>query len=360
MVIAGGGTGGHIYPGLAIADEWISRHKDWEVVFAGTRNGMEKDIVPKEGYKLKMFCGMGVMGNSMITKIKGCILAAIGLFQSLCFFVRRRPDFVCGVGGYASGAPMLAAAMLRIPTLIHEENVMLGMTNRLLKAVVGKVTLSFRETLEEVGEKGVLTGNPVRVSSPDQIEKDPQKLNVLIIGGSRGAESINKLMINVMPLLEWRKDCLMIVHQTGKGKLGSLVENYRRYGIKADVREYIYDMGKAYAWADVVISRAGATTISELTSLGKASILIPFPYSAQGHQERNAEALANAGAAVMFQEKTLVKKMFADTLLRLAENRELVKSMGRKAADKAVPDASGKIVAVIEDMIGLKNVQINT
>ncbi len=354
FVIAGGGTGGHIYPGLAIADKWNERHGGWDILFAGTARGLEKDIVPRAGYKLKLFLGMGIMGNSVVIKIKGIFLAGIGFLQSFLFFLKRRPSFVVGVGGYASGAPMVAAVILGIPTLIHEENAVLGMTNRLLWRRVKEVTHSFETTLEETKGKGTVTGNPVRIKL-SEVENDiPSKFNILVVGGSRGAESINRLMLNILPLLEWKKDEIMIIHQTGRGKLGRLAEKYRAYGFKADVREYIYDMAKAFSWAHVVISRAGATTLAELAAMGKASILIPFPQSAGNHQMRNAETMVKAGAARMFTEDSINKKDFANLLIELVDDRERVAEMSKNAHKIGIPDATDKIVNILEEMIGLK------
>lgn len=309
IVIAGGGTGGHLFPGIAIAEEFIKRDEKADVLFIGTKRGIESKLLGPAGYKLRTIDVEGVKGRGYKALVKGAYQIPRSLWQSRQILKHFCPQVVIGVGGYASGPAVLAAWLMRVPTAIAEQNAMPGITNIILGKFVDKIFVTYAQTTDWFSPARVIvSGNPVRaafanVREKQKVKKDFQQL--LVFGGSQGAQAINKSMVGMLPHLLKLKMQFQVLHQTGERDVQSVRDAYDRAGIRADVTPFIVDMAGAYASADLIICRAGATSLAEITAAGKAAILIPFPFAANDHQTKNALALTEAGAAIMINEKDL-------------------------------------------------------
>lgn len=348
VVIAGGGTGGHLFPGIAIAEEFLARDKQTEVLFVGTKRGIENKLLSRIGYTLKTIDIEGVKGRGMKALVKGSYRIPQSMRQSLRILNEFRPQIVIGVGGYASGPAVLTAYLMRIPTAIAEQNVVPGITNRILGKFVDKVFVTYAETSRWFSRSRViLSGNPVRaalagVRSVQKTEKNFRQL--LIFGGSQGSMAINRSVVEMLPQLKKMKTEIHILHQTGADDLEAVREAYGRYGINAEVSPFIVDMTGAYEQADLIICRAGATSLAEITAAGKVPILIPFPFAADDHQTKNARALADAGAAIMVSESELSgKKLFA-AVEELLGNKKKLRQMEEKSAQLGNVNAAARIV----------------
>src|SRR5215510_12695659 len=305
VVIAGGGTGGHLYPGIAVARELLSRQPDAQISFAGTAKGIEARVVPREGFALDLIRSGGLKGKSIVDRARGAALLPLGLLDASRIVTRRRPHLVIGVGGYSSGPVVLVAALRGVPTMLLEQNAVPGLTNRLLARVVKAAAVSFDSTRAFFGSKAFVSGNPVRpeflaAAGPNKesaLDDQATVTRVLVFGGSQGAHAINVAMVEAAPQLAARGSHLRLVHQTGERDLEMVRTAYGKAGLQADVEPFLYDMGRQLGSADLIVSRAGATTLAEITAAGRAAILIPLPTATDDHQRKNAEALAAAGAA---------------------------------------------------------------
>jgi len=359
LIIAGGGTGGHLFPGIAVAEEFLSRDPSNEVLFVGTERGIEARAVPAAGYQLKLISAAGIRGKGIFSQFRGTAMMAYGYAQSRKILKSFRPDVVLGVGGYASLPMVLAARGMKIHRFIHEQNAIPGLTNRFLARFANKVFI----TLEESGRyfpavSTMLTGNPLRRQILDSLgnanhpsntalSKDVSEqpeFHLLVFGGSQGAHAINAAMTEALPLL---KDCpvrLSITHQTGEKECTEVNAAYRSAGIEAQVAPFIDNMAAEYARADLIICRAGATTIAEVTACGKACLFIPFPYAVDDHQRRNAEALLKKDACFMMLERELSGKTLADSICTLSADPVLVQRTGELAFLLSKLDAARIIV----------------
>jgi UDP-N-acetylglucosamine--N-acetylmuramyl-(pentapeptide) pyrophosphoryl-undecaprenol N-acetylglucosamine transferase len=352
IVIAGGGTGGHLYPGIAIAEELQRRRPGLEIVFAGVGLPLEREILDRHGYRLVAVRSGGLIGKSIGARLRALARAAAGLAQSLRLLRRLRPEAVIGVGGYASGPMVMAAVLLRIPTLIQEQNSIPGMTNRVLAPWVRKVAVSFAETKHFLGGRGEVTGNPIRAAFAAARRKGRgETFNVLVFGGSQGARSINDAVLAALPLLAAQRLGLRFQHMTGPGDLARAAAEYAARGFPASAVPYIADIREAYEQADLVIARAGASTVAEIAACGKASILVPLPTSAHDHQRKNARAFADAGAALVMEEGSLTGESLARVILELRDDPARLVAMERAAASLARPDAAGRIADLVEELI---------
>jgi UDP-N-acetylglucosamine--N-acetylmuramyl-(pentapeptide) pyrophosphoryl-undecaprenol N-acetylglucosamine transferase len=355
VLIAGGGTGGHLFPGIALAEEVVTRHHGNEVVFVGTERGLEARVVPKEGYPLELVKVQGLKGKSFLAFLKALFALPLAFIESFRILARQKPDVVVGVGGYASGPVVLAAWLMGIPTAIQEQNALPGLTNKVLGKVVRVVFISFEEARRFFPEKKVqMVGNPIRRKLMDNYLRSHvahEKFSLLVFGGSLGARGINQRMIEALDHLGDLKDGLHFVHQTGKNDLETVRKGYADKGFQADVVEFIDDMSGAYAKADLVVCRAGATTLAELTVCKKASILIPFPHATDDHQAVNARALVDAGAALMFREAELTGQKLAEVIRQLKSNPAQLKSMEKKAALLGRPEAAKELADVCVDLM---------
>jgi UDP-N-acetylglucosamine--N-acetylmuramyl-(pentapeptide) pyrophosphoryl-undecaprenol N-acetylglucosamine transferase len=352
VVIAGGGTGGHLYPGIAVARELLRRAPDSVITFAGTARGIESRVVPKEGFVLDVLRSAGLKGTSPVALARGLGLLPLGGLDAWRIISRRRPDLVIGVGGYSSGPVVLAAASRGIPTMILEQNAVPGITNRLLARVVKAAAVTFEPTAAFFGGKGFVSGNPVRPEflappAPNERAGDtgrPAGLRVLIFGGSQGAHAINVAMVEAAPRLAAIEGGVAITHQAGQRDVELVRDGYRQAGLDARVEPFLYQMDREVAAADVVVCRAGATTIAELTAAGKPALLIPLPTAADDHQRKNAEVLASAGAAELVSQAGLTGAILAERIVALAGNPARRAAMADAARRFARPDAARTIV----------------
>src|SRR5947208_11305211 len=307
VVIAGGGTGGHLYPGIAVAREIVSRRPDAQISFAGTARGIEARVVPREGFALDVIRSGGLKGKSVADRARGAVLLPLGFADAWRLLSVRRPHLVIGVGGYSSGPVVLAAALRGMPTMLLEQNAVPGLTNRLLARVVRAAAVTFDSSRPFFGSNAFVSGNPVRPEFLDRAEPRTESAGddtrVLVFGGSQGAHAINMAMVEAAAELAAGGSHLRLTHQTGERDVEMVRAAYRQAGLEADVEPFLYDMGRQLGQADVIVCRAGATTLAEITAAGKAAILIPLPTATDDHQRKNAEALAAAGAAeVLLQQ----------------------------------------------------------
>lgn len=351
ILIAAGGTGGHIFPGLAVAEELARRAPAIRVEFVGSTAplGLERRIVPKAGLKLHLLPVLPLNTSSLTARLRGLALLPWGLFRAAGLLLKTRPSAVLGIGGYASGPLVLVASLFRIPTMLLEPNAIPGFTNRKLAPFVRWAACAFESTLSKFGDKGVLTGNPVRSSFralPSRPHTKP--LQLLCFGGSQGSRILSEALVKAIPTLPGA-DALSIVHQTGAAQLETLQQAYRTAGRDAVVVPFIDDMAGAFAAADLVLCRAGATTLAELTVAGKAAILVPLRSAADDHQTWNAKALADAGAAVMLPESDLgtlgavVSALVADT--------ERLESLERRARALGKADAAARVADILDPWV---------
>jgi len=336
VIIAGGGTGGHLFPGVAIAEEFLRRNEKNRVLFVGTRRGIEKRVLKELGFSLKTLNVEGIKGRGMmraglaLSKLPGSLLQSVAIIRAF------RPDMVIGVGGYASGPAVMAARIMGIRTAIAEQNSIPGLTNRILGRFVDRVFLSFSDGGKWFSsKKSIVSGNPIRAAffnGKPVVEKESDQFSLLVFGGSQGAHAINQAIQDALSFLQPLKGFLHIVHQTGERDCEIMSAAYGAQGFNARVVPFIRDMAAAYEAADLLICRAGATSIAEITAIGKAAILIPFPYAIGDHQTENAKVLLKAGAAVMIPEKELAGGRLADEILNFYRQPFLLKEMGGKAA----------------------------
>lgn len=350
VLIAAGGTGGHIYPGIAVAKEIVRRDANSEVLFVGTARGLETKIVPANGFQLSLINSAGLKNVGLIGKLKGLFVLPKSFLEARRLIREFKPDVVVGAGGYVSGPVLLTASLMGVPTLVMDSNALPGFTNRRLAPFVTKAALTFEEALPFFGKKGIVTGNPVR---KEFFEIEPKqrngKINLLIFGGSQGARAINNAMTDALKMLPEEK--LQITHQTGESDFEKIKEDYRQNGWEtADVRSFISDMVAEFAKSDFVICRAGATSCAELAAAGRAALMIPLPTAADDHQRKNAEALEKAGAARMILQKDLTGELLASAITNLIDAPEKILAMAAAAKKMARADAAEVTVDIIEEL----------
>jgi UDP-N-acetylglucosamine--N-acetylmuramyl-(pentapeptide) pyrophosphoryl-undecaprenol N-acetylglucosamine transferase len=356
VLIAAGGTGGHIYPGIAVAKEVLRRDASSTVRFVGTAKGLENRLVPQAGFELSLIESAGLKNVGAAGKLKGLLLLPKSFFAARRLIKEFRPDIVVGAGGYVSGPVLMTAALMRIRTLVMESNALPGFTNRRLALFVNAAAVSFDESLRYFRGKGVVTGNPVRREFFEIKRKgrDPARFSLLVFGGSQGARAINEALVAALPMLERHKDVLSIVHQTGEADFEKVRGGYDAAGWteRADVRKYIDDMVVRFGESDLVVCRAGATTTAELIASGKASLMVPFPFAADDHQRKNAEALERAGASRMVLQQDANGERLAREIGELIENPDRVTRMEEAARALARGDAAQAAVDLMEKLAG--------
>lgn len=350
VVIAGGGTGGHLFPGIAVAREIQSRVPGAQVSFVGTSRGIEARVVPLEGFALDLIRSSGIKGKSIPARAQGVAMLPLSLFDAWRVLSIRRPQLVIGVGGYSSGPVVLVAAARRIPTMLLEQNAVPGLTNRLLAPFSRAVAVSFESTRVLFGAKAFLSGNPVRpefLSPVDRIEAEKvanSRVRLLVFGGSQGAHAINMAMMEGAAELVARVPDLRVTHQTGARDLEMVRQAYRKAGLNAEVAAFFDDMPKRLAETDLIVCRAGATTLAEVTATGRAAILVPLPGATDDHQRTNAEALTGAGAAEMLIQADMTGDKLADRIVALANDAGRRDRMSAAARRLSRPDAARVIV----------------
>jgi UDP-N-acetylglucosamine--N-acetylmuramyl-(pentapeptide) pyrophosphoryl-undecaprenol N-acetylglucosamine transferase len=351
VLIAGGGTGGHLYPGIALAREVLARDPQAVVTFVGTAAGIEARVVPREGFALDLIRVAGIKGKSVMRRLQGLALLPLAAVDAWRVLSTRRPDVVVGVGGFASGPALLLAALRGWPTMLLEQNAAPGVTNRLLSRVVRAAAVTFEEALQYFPRTGFVAGNPVRPEffdagakeADDRDDSPPRAARVLIFGGSQGAHAINMAMVAAAERLAAAHERVAITHQTGPRDLDLVRDAYQRVGLEARVEAFLYEMHREMTHADLVVSRSGATTLAELAAAGRPSILVPLPTATDDHQRKNARVMEQAGAARLVDERELTGERLATEMLDLAADRVRRRAMGRAARALARPDAAGRI-----------------
>ncbi len=357
LLIAGGGTGGHVFPALAVAKEWIRRGtergeaEERQVVFVGTERGIEARLVPEAGFPLELIRVGGLKGIGGVKLLRNAAMLPAGLWDSEKILHRHRFSAAFGVGGYASGPMMLLAAMHRIPTVVFEPNVEPGFTNRVLAGIARRVAVAHGETTRRLGSRAILTGCPVRAeffAVPPKEHRPP--FTLLITGGSRGALPINRAVVDSLDMLAARKDRLFIVHQTGERDYNAVREAYERRQFHAEVVPFIENMAERFAQADLIVCRSGAITVAEVSASGRAAIFIPFGASTDAHQTGNAQVMASAGAALLMSQDELTPQRLTDEIFSLLDQSQKLQEMEGRAHSLARPHAVENIVDVIEEV----------
>jgi UDP-N-acetylglucosamine--N-acetylmuramyl-(pentapeptide) pyrophosphoryl-undecaprenol N-acetylglucosamine transferase len=352
VLIAGGGTGGHLFPGIAVARELMAR-AGARVSFVGTAAGLESRVLPREALVLDVIRSAGLKGKSLSALARGLGLLPLSLADAWRVLSRRRPDVVVGVGGYSSGPVVLLAALRGIPTLLMEQNATPGLTNRLLAPVVRAAAVTYAETARHFGPKAFVSGNPVRaefLGRGARARAADAPVRVLVFGGSQGAHAINVAMVEAAPELAQRAPGLTVTHQTGERDLEMVREGYRQAGVPARVEAFLFAMDHEMADADLAVCRSGATTLAELTAAGLPAILVPLPGATDNHQHRNALALAGKAAAEIVDQGNL--GTLAARIVALAADPARRAQMAEAARTLARPGAAGAIATRVLELAG--------
>ncbi len=360
VVIAGGGTGGHLFPGIAVAEEILSRNAESDVLFIGTGKPFETSVLNEKGFRHAAIAVQGLKNRGLLKQLWAFMLLPVSLAASAKLLKDFNPDLVLGVGGYSAGPVVAAAWMKGIKTVLQEQNILPGITNRWLSRIADRTYLSFPETrgMKRAGQ-AMVTGNPVRheflASLPPikqasaEAVKTPSPFTILIAGGSQGAHAINLAVIGALGHLK-KKEHFHFIHQTGIDDKGRMKKAYADSDTGSTVKAFFTDMAQQYHTADLIICRAGATTVAEVTVLGKPVIFIPYPHAADDHQRLNAESLVQAGASEMIQQKDLDGKLLAHRIEYYADSPEKLAQMGIRASRLGRPHAARVIV---DDMYAL-------
>ncbi|KJR42437.1 undecaprenyldiphospho-muramoylpentapeptide beta-N- acetylglucosaminyltransferase [Candidatus Magnetoovum chiemensis] len=364
IVIAGGGSGGHLYPGLAVAQEFERVLKNADIYFIGSVNGIEAKVLPHEKkYFVKLLNTEGFVGKSLTKKIAALYRFILAFFDVYFFLRKLKPDLVIGTGGYASFIPVFTAFMIPIPTIILEQNTVPGLANRMLGKFAKKVCLTYENSMRCFSRrKAVLTGNPVRESilTTDRAKAfsafylDRDKFTVFIFGGSAGASSINKGAVDALEYLSDLKDNIQFIHQTGAKDLDYVKNAYKKLGFNGVVSAFILNIAEAYSISDIAVTRAGATTLAELTARGIPAILIPYPYAASSHQEINASRLSESSAAIMIKDSELNGQILSEKIRQLYTNKDMKENIRRNCLAFGRPDAARKVTALALQFIKSK------
>ena len=353
-ILAGGGTGGHVIPALAIAQE-LQRRYDAECLFIGTARGLENRLVPNAGYPLKLVQVGALNRVSLATRLKTLFDLPRSIFTAAGVINEFQPEVVIGVGGYASGPAMLAAILKHIPRVAFEPNVVPGFANRVVARFVSAAAVHFKETADYFRNPSV-TGVPVRPAffQIPRKQYDPASPTLLVFGGSQGARAINQAMIRSLSKLKHRVPGLHIIHQTGERDYDAVQAGYAQAGVTAEVQKFIDDMPSFFGRADLLLCRSGASTVAEIAAAGKPAVFVPFPLAADDHQRRNAEALEREGAAVVVEETKLDEVWLVDTISALLEDPARLRSMSDAARAMAHPDAAKDIADLAAKVAGIE------
>jgi len=351
-IIAGGGTGGHLFPGIAVAREIQRRDKHAEILFVGSERGIEARLVPQEGFSLRCLPAGSMKGVGWVARLRNLVTTVKGIFGAKRILREFRPSIVIGVGGYAS-FPMVGAAILKgYPRIVMEQNAIPGLANRVLGRWVSFAAVTDPRTSSYFGSRAIVTGNPIRPQFKTISRKTHQPpYEILVFGGSQGAQAINKAIRASLPLLTEWKNKLRFTHQTGEAQLQETRQAYTDAGFTADVQPFFNEFHQRYATADLIVSRAGATTVAEIKAAGRAAILIPFPFAADDHQTRNAEAMVQEGAAIMIHNADLTGESLSSTIKGLLSDIPRLEEMEQNARRIAVLDAEERIVDLAEKAV---------
>jgi UDP-N-acetylglucosamine--N-acetylmuramyl-(pentapeptide) pyrophosphoryl-undecaprenol N-acetylglucosamine transferase len=341
ILIADGGTGGHIFPAIAVANELQKRKEVEAILFTGTPAGLEGGIVPKHGYELQMIHVGGLIGKSLMTRVKTLLQLPRAYFQSAKIIREFQPSVAIGFGAYASGPVLVAAHRKKVPVLLVEPNAIPGFTNRKAMSFARKVAVSYEDSSDVFKGKAVVTGTPVRPIN--ELPKQTSKFTVGIYCGSQGSRAINNVVIDALPELFAMKDKLYVIHQTGLADFERVKSIYDSAAPSFEVKAFVQNVEEFYGSCDLLVCRAGAITLAEITALGKAAILVPLPTAAHNHQEKNARRLAEAGAAKMFLQNEFTARTLIDEIKSLSANPEILDQMSVESKHLGKPDAAKKV-----------------
>jgi len=357
LLIAGGGTGGHVFPALAIAREWLARGNERDVVLVGTERGIEMKLVPQAGLPLETLRVAGLKGKGGATLVKNMAMLAPAMLDARRVLRKHKPVAAFGVGGYAAGPMMLATWLGRIPNVIFEPNAEAGFTNKVLARISTRIATGYEVSARDWGKKAIVTGCPVRTEffsiTPRRLEKP---FRLLITGGSQGALPINRTFVDSMDGLAARKNELAIVHQSGERDYNAVRTAYARREINAEVVPFLTNMPERFAWADIIVCRAGAITAAEIAAAGRAAIFIPFGRATDSHQLRNAQEMSRAGAGRLISEAELTPEKLTGEVFSLLDQPQEIEKLSTAARELARPHAARDIVNLIEEAA---NVQAN-
>jgi len=365
IVMAGGGTGGHLFPGIAIASEFVRRNPASDVLFVSTGNPLERSVLAKAGFAIATLKVEGLKGRGLWRQLRALSRLPVSILQAARILVRDRPQLVIGLGSYSAGPTVLAARLMRIGIVLHEQNLLPGITNRWLGRFADRICVSFERTAKRFPPAKVLwTGNPVRADIAAQrrqpaLASEGDGFTVLILGGSQGAHGINMAVVESLARLQ-RPEALRFIHQTGAADLEMVRHAYARYAVSAEVKPFFDDMAERYAAADLIVCRAGATTIAEITALGKAAIFVPFPHAADNHQVLNAAALADDGAAELILEENFSGAVLAERIEFLAEHTNELRRMGERVSAHGKPEAAEAIVDACYEVLRGRGVLLSS
>ena len=356
LLIAGGGTGGHVFPAIAVAREWLRRGPEGErkAVIVGTDRGLEVKLVPQAGLPLETIRVAGLKGIGGMKFLRNAAMLPAGMWDSERILRRTKFNAAFGVGGYASGPMMLLARFHGIPSVVFEPNAVPGFTNRVLGHIATRIACGFEETAVRFGSKALLTGIPVRkefFAIPKKEHRDP--FTILITGGSRGALPINRGVIDSLDRLATRKNQLFVVHQTGERDYNAVRVAYARREFKAEVLPFIENMAERFAQADLIVCRSGAITVAEVSAAGRAAIFVPFGAATDAHQTRNAQAMQEAGAARLVPQDELTPERLTNEIFSLLDQPRSITDMEQRARELARPRAVEDIVDLLEDLAGI-------
>lgn len=355
MIVSGGGTGGHLFPGIAVAEAVLDRHPAGQVLFVGTGRQTDARVLANRKFQTTTISCRGLKGKSVLQRLTALLQLPLSTLSAMRLMRRFRPQLVLGVGGYVTGPVLLAAKMMGVATCIHEQNSVPGMANRKLGRLVDRIFLSIPGSERYFAEgKWVLTGNPLRRELMEAAAGKREKkdgLTLLVLGGSLGAHRVNILIAGAMEILKNTVAQLQVIHQTGRDDEQMVAGRYKELGIKAEVAAFFSNMAGLYSRADLVVSRAGATTLAEITAFGLPMILIPYPFAADDHQRKNGEYLVQGGAALMFTQDALTEQGLAEQISGLLADEKRRIQMGQAARRLARPDATEAIVKQCEQLM---------
>lgn len=361
VTIAGGGTGGHIFPGIALAGAFAARNSATRILFVGTGNRLETQALAGTTYSHEAITAEGIKGRGLFQKLRACLKIPVGVASAMRLLGKFGTELVVGVGGYSSGPVVMGAYLMGIPIVLQEQNLLPGMANRVLGRLANRIYVSFENTAQAFNPKKVrVTGNPVRseiVSHGRAACREAQqkeRFTVLICGGSQGANAINRAVTDALALLGDRS--LYLIHQTGSADEVAVRSAYEAHGISGRVSAFFPDMAAQYALADLVICRAGATTVAELTAMGKPALFIPYPHAADQHQALNARVLADAGAAEIIMEPSLTGQLLADRIAHFTAHPDELADMAARSGRLGRPDAAEAIVDDCYRLLTEKNI----
>lgn len=341
IMIMAGGTGGHVFPALAVAENL--REKGWKVTWLGTEKGLENRVVPTRNFEIDYLSVAGLRGKGITAKLKSVLLLFKACIQASGYLRKRKPDVVLGMGGFVAGPGGLMAKLLGIPLVIHEQNRVVGTTNRLLATMANQVLEAFPGSFP-VKQKAICTGNPLRTDFLNLPEKtvwqtSERRLHILIVGGSQGAQVLNQAVPQAMAELQ----NIEVKHQTGEAMFEEVNSSYQSLNIQVEVLKFIEDMAAVYQWADLLICRSGAMTVSEVAAAGLPAVFVPLPHAIDDHQTANARYLTDAGAGVMLIQKELTSQQLASVI---KQNLDGLNAMGKIAKNKARLDATEAVAQI--------------